>query len=125
MSDASHSTRGYGTLGEITNMIARTAYTQLGYSPLLLAGCVLGLGLIFFLPPILTFTGGWPALLQYRLARHVRDLRPHAPLYRQPILLALCCRSQPPFTSGPPSSPPGGTIEGEAARGRDEHSAAD
>lgn len=57
------STRGYGTLDEILRMIARTAYTQLGYSPLQLAGCVLGLGLTFLAPPLLLLAGGWPAAL--------------------------------------------------------------
>lgn len=34
-------------------MIARTAYTQLFYNPALLLGCVLGLGLVFLVPPAL------------------------------------------------------------------------
>lgn len=47
------SARGYGSLGGLWNMIARTAYTQLFYNPALLFGCVLGLGLVFLVPPIL------------------------------------------------------------------------
>ncbi|HEU4754167.1 MAG TPA: glycosyl transferase family 2, partial [Armatimonadota bacterium] len=58
LSETSRSTRGYGSLGEILRMIARTAYTQLGYSPLRLAGCVFGLGLVFFTPPALLLAGG-------------------------------------------------------------------
>ena len=57
----STSIRGYETMNEIVRMIARTAYTQLGYSPLRLAGCVLGLILIFLAPPLLTLAGGWTA----------------------------------------------------------------
>jgi hopene-associated glycosyltransferase HpnB len=57
LSAASYSTRGYGTLREIVMMIARTAYTQLGYSPLRLLGCVFGLGLTFLAPPLLMTTG--------------------------------------------------------------------
>jgi hypothetical protein len=38
-------------------MVARTAYTQLNYSPLLLAGTVLGLGLTFLAPPLLFLFG--------------------------------------------------------------------
>jgi hypothetical protein len=34
-------------------MIARTAYVQLGYSLLLLAGCVAGMGLLYCVPPLL------------------------------------------------------------------------
>jgi len=64
MSDESRSTRGYGTLDEILRMIARTAYTQLGYNPLMLAGCVLGLGFTFLAPPLLLlFAAGWARLL--------------------------------------------------------------
>lgn len=50
LSAASRSTRGYGSLREIVDMIARTAYTQLGYSPARLVGCVFGLGLTFLGP---------------------------------------------------------------------------
>jgi len=32
-------------------MIARTAYVQLNHSPLLLAGSVLGMGLLYVAPP--------------------------------------------------------------------------
>lgn len=64
MSEGSRSTRGYGTLDEILRMIARTAYTQLGYNPLVLAGCVLGLGFTFLAPPLLVlFASGWGRLL--------------------------------------------------------------
>jgi hopene-associated glycosyltransferase HpnB len=64
LSDASYSTRGYGSVREIVMMIARTAYTQLEYSPLRLIGCVLGLGLTFLAPPLLLGTGpGWAAAL--------------------------------------------------------------
>jgi hypothetical protein len=44
------SLRRYETLSEIWNMVARSAYTQLGYSPLLLALCVAGLVVVFALP---------------------------------------------------------------------------
>lgn len=43
-------------------MIARTEYTQLGYSPLRLVGCVLGLGVTFPAPPLAT-EPGWRAVL--------------------------------------------------------------
>jgi hypothetical protein len=45
-------------------MIARTAYEQLDYSPLLLFGCVLGMSAIFLAPPLLVcFAPGLPRLL--------------------------------------------------------------
>jgi len=42
--------RRYPTLRSIWNMVARTAYTQLQYSPVLLLGCVLALLWTFVLP---------------------------------------------------------------------------
>ena len=62
LSDTSISTRGYGSLSEIVHVIARTAYTQLNYSPLRLLGCVFGLFLTFLLPPLLLLAGGWAAV---------------------------------------------------------------
>ncbi|MGE9296911.1 MAG: glycosyltransferase [Puniceicoccales bacterium] len=60
------SARGYGSLGGLWNMIARTAYTQLYYNPLILLGCVLGLGLTFLAPlfvPIIAAASGSPVAL--------------------------------------------------------------
>jgi len=48
--DGVNSTRGYDTLADIWNMVARSAYTQLRYSPLALAACVVGLAYVFFGP---------------------------------------------------------------------------
>jgi hopene-associated glycosyltransferase HpnB len=55
LSDSAQSIREYATFGEIFRMIARTAYTQLNYSPLLLAGTVLGLAITYLVPPALAF----------------------------------------------------------------------
>jgi hopene-associated glycosyltransferase HpnB len=53
------SLRPYGSIAEIGRMISRSAYAQLGYSPLLLAGTLAGMTLTYLVPPILTlFTGG-------------------------------------------------------------------
>ena len=52
------SLRAYRTLAPIWSMVARTADTQLGHSPGKLAGAVLGLLLVFLLPPVLVL--GWP-----------------------------------------------------------------
>jgi hopene-associated glycosyltransferase HpnB len=57
LTDATHSMRPYPSLASIWNMIARTAYNQLHYSPLLLAGTVLGLALTFLVPPLLFLFG--------------------------------------------------------------------
>jgi len=45
----------------IRRMVARTAYAQLGHSPLLLAGTVLGLALVFLAPPLLAVFARGPA----------------------------------------------------------------
>ncbi len=52
---ASHarSIRVYRNWSEIWNMIARTAYVQLGHSPLVLLGCLAGMGLLYAVPPLL------------------------------------------------------------------------
>jgi hopene-associated glycosyltransferase HpnB len=57
LSDTAASIRQYRTFGEIGHMISRTAYTQLGYSPLVLAGAVAGLAVTYLAPPLLTFAG--------------------------------------------------------------------
>jgi hopene-associated glycosyltransferase HpnB len=55
------SLRPYGGLGEIGRMVSRSAYAQLGYSPLLLVGTVAGLGWIYLAPPILVLLAPDPA----------------------------------------------------------------
>ena len=68
---ASCSLRRYSGFAEIRNMIARTAFTQLHYSALQLAGTLLGLTITFLLPVALTLApraGVWfPALLAWCL----------------------------------------------------------
>jgi hopene-associated glycosyltransferase HpnB len=51
------SRRAYPDFGEIWRMIARTAFVQLRHSVLLLAATVLGLGLIFLVPPAAALFG--------------------------------------------------------------------
>jgi hopene-associated glycosyltransferase HpnB len=45
-----HSIRTYPAVADIRRMVARTAYAQLNYSPLLLAGTVFGLAIAYFVP---------------------------------------------------------------------------
>ncbi|HEY1745830.1 MAG TPA: glycosyltransferase [Xanthobacteraceae bacterium] len=47
------SIRGYAALADIRHMVSRTAYAQLRYSPLVLAGTVIGLALTFIAPVVL------------------------------------------------------------------------
>ena len=50
------SLRTYTTFAEIQDLIARTAFTQLGYSGLLLAGTLLGMLITYLMPVIFTFS---------------------------------------------------------------------
>jgi len=51
------SLREYATVRALWRTVRRTAYDELGYSPLLLLGTVAGLGLLFLVPPGLALTG--------------------------------------------------------------------
>lgn len=59
------SQRDNRSLKSIWDMVARTAYAQLGYSPLLLAGTILGMILLYLAPPLIALTtpihGDWHA----------------------------------------------------------------
>ncbi len=86
ISDDTHSLRIYAGWGEIWSMIARTAFTQLHYSTLLLVGTLFGLILTYLVPPYLAlFSQGisqylamitwiamsfsfWPTIRFYRLS---------------------------------------------------------
>jgi hopene-associated glycosyltransferase HpnB len=53
----SRSVRPYASAGAVWSMVARTAYTQLAYSPALLAGTVAGMLLLYYVPVAATFAG--------------------------------------------------------------------
>ena len=64
LTDRVHSIRAYPAIGDIRRMVSRTAYAQLRYSPLLLAGTVLGLAITYLAPVALTlFAGGMAQFL--------------------------------------------------------------
>jgi hopene-associated glycosyltransferase HpnB len=52
------SIRAYPLLDDIRQMVARSAYAQLRYSPVLLAATVLGLALVYLAPPLLALLAG-------------------------------------------------------------------
>lgn len=66
LSNTTVSIRGYDNLKAIWDTVARTAYTQLNYSPLLLVATVIGMILIYLTPPFcLTvgiLTGNWTVI---------------------------------------------------------------
>ena len=51
------SVRPYPHLGDLWSMVTRCAYTQLRCSPVLLAGTLAGLGLLYVVPPFAALTG--------------------------------------------------------------------
>src|ERR1043165_4590017 len=60
LTDRVVSIRPYTTWGDIRRMVARSAYAQLNYSPLNLAGTVAGLMLTYLVPPFMAlFASGW------------------------------------------------------------------
>ncbi|TWT00726.1 glycosyltransferase [Reyranella sp. CPCC 100927] len=64
LTNRSVSIRPYAGAPEIRRMVARSAYAQLGYSPLLLLGTLLGLALVFLAPAawaVLGPSGSWVA----------------------------------------------------------------
>ena len=56
-----HSSRPYPDFEDIRRMVSRSAYAQLRYSPLLLAGTVVGMALTYLAPPLLALLASGPA----------------------------------------------------------------
>jgi hopene-associated glycosyltransferase HpnB len=90
----SRSIRPYRGLGDIWRMVARSAYTQLRHSPLLLLGTLIALGLTFLAPPLLALTAGLhdgfvaAFLAAGAWAMMALSAVPTLLLYRQPTWLA-------------------------------------
>ncbi len=59
LADDSRSLRPYRDLRSIWDMVARSAYTQLHTSPLLLAGTLLGMALTYLAPPLALLAWPW------------------------------------------------------------------
>ncbi|MBD2523753.1 glycosyltransferase [Nostoc sp. FACHB-133] len=57
LSTLTRSLRPYDSLATIWDMVARTAYTQLNYSPLLLLGTLVGMPLIYLVSPVCVILG--------------------------------------------------------------------
>lgn len=103
------SIRPYPTWHDVGGMIARSAYVQLGHSPLRLLGTLLGLALVFLAPPVLTFCGhgmarivalaAWvlmaatylPSLTRYRRAWLWAPLLPLVAVFYMGATIAAAC----------------------------------
>jgi hopene-associated glycosyltransferase HpnB len=57
LTEKTKSLRPYDSLDTIWTMIARTAYTELNYSPFLLLGTVLGMSLVYLAAPVILLLG--------------------------------------------------------------------
>jgi hopene-associated glycosyltransferase HpnB len=86
MTRTTRSLRAYGTFASIWNMVARTAFTQLEHSPLLLIGTGLGMFLAYLAPPIYTLFGSWTALAAW--AAMSLAYTPMLRFYNQPLVMA-------------------------------------
>ena len=62
------SIRPYGGMNEIRRMIARSAFAQLDFSPLVLAGTVLGIILVYIASPVLALLGEGSVRLEGAIA---------------------------------------------------------
>jgi len=93
------SIRAYPEIEDIRRMVSRSAYAQLRYSPLLLAGTVIGMSLTYLAPPLLAAFGDgaarWLGLCAF--AMMALAFQPTLRLYRRsPLwgfalpLIALC-----------------------------------
>jgi hopene-associated glycosyltransferase HpnB len=58
LTDRAVSLRPYPHISDIRHMVTRTAYAQLGYSPLVLVGTLLGLAMVY-LAPVMTALFAW------------------------------------------------------------------
>ena len=95
LTSRSRSVRPYRSLAPIWSMVARTAYTQLDYSPAVLAGTVAGLQLLFVVPIVALVAGAarrrralaLPGV--FACAAMTLAYLPTVRLYRQPRWRAL------------------------------------
>ena len=85
------SIRPYPGAADIWRMVARTAYVQLRFSPLVLLGTILGLALVWLAPPLLAVSGHgvarWAGLLAWVCA--TASYLPTLRRFRQSPLWAL------------------------------------
>ena len=101
LADHVESIRPYPSLTTLWRMVSRSAYSQLRRSPALLAGTVLGLGLMFWVPPlaaVIGAVGGDAAVAALGIAAWLLMAALYVPMlryYRLPIVGSLAL----PFTA--------------------------
>lgn len=102
LTDRSLSIRPYPHFADVGAMISRSAYAQLGYQPLLLAGTVVGMALVYLAPPVLALLGDglaqWLGLAAWLLM--ALAFWPISRFYRQSPLWGLALPLIAAFYSG-------------------------
>ncbi|MEU9032175.1 glycosyltransferase [Streptomyces sp. NPDC048383] len=94
LAERAESVRPYPALGDLWRMVSRSAYAQLRHRPLLLAGTVAGLVLVYLVPPIACvagLAGGRPAVARAGGLAWLLMAGTYLPMlrhYRQPAVLA-------------------------------------
>lgn len=96
LADFVDSVRPYPRLADLWRMVARSAYSQLRYSAMLLIGTVLALTIVFVVP-VASLAAGEPAVILGGAAWLIMALTfvPMARYYRQPVVLGVVL----PFTA--------------------------
>ncbi|RDH49303.1 glycosyltransferase [Fischerella thermalis] len=96
LSSSTHSLRSYPSPSPIWDMVARTAFTQLHYSPLLLVGTLVGMIFVYIVPPLGLIVGAstenWLVALTGLSAWLLMSLAylPMVRFYQCPLWLAFC-----------------------------------
>jgi farnesyl-diphosphate farnesyltransferase len=89
LADETYSSRGYAGFEDLWMMIARSAYTQLNCSPLLLAGTCVAMVIGFLVPPVVALSGGHAARLALTAwAEMTIAFAPMLVYYRRPLIWA-------------------------------------
>jgi hopene-associated glycosyltransferase HpnB len=91
LTQRAHSIRGYASVQDIRHMVARSAYAQLRYSPLLLAATLAGMALVYLAPVLLALFGHGLAQLLGLLAWAIMAIafQPILRFYRRSPLWGL------------------------------------
>jgi hopene-associated glycosyltransferase HpnB len=90
LADTVTSLRGYPTWRDLWMLIARSAFTQLNFSSLILVGCVIGMAVTYLLPPLLTIDPDpnlrWPGIIAWSMM--TMSVLPNLYYYRRSVLWA-------------------------------------
>ncbi len=91
LTEAVESIRPYDNFNHIRRMVARSAYAELDYSPLKLAGSVIGMAVTYLAPPFLAlFVPGWAGFVgAFVWALMALSFQPVLRLYRRSPLWGL------------------------------------